>query len=142
MEMVLSTSSRGSKIGSGEEVNRRYISGKPCRTNWFGRRKCTTEWSFELRGTSCVKSPAPRHRGGEYDQRGFGTMRRHRYWQEISDGLRDGGCSRSGPQSEIRRFGTTVPELEHLRAWLQTEGCTHVSDGKHRFLLEARVQCS
>src|SRR5262249_41486156 len=29
MEMVLSTSSRGSKIGSGEEVNRRYISGKP-----------------------------------------------------------------------------------------------------------------
>src|SRR6266496_1675831 len=31
------------------------------------------------------------------------------------------------PRTEIRKFGTTVPELENLKAWLQTEGCTHAA---------------
>lgn len=31
------------------------------------------------------------------------------------------------PKTELRRFGTTVPELEHLRSWLQAEGCTHAA---------------
>ena len=37
------------------------------------------------------------------------------------------GAADQDPSQEIRRFGTTVPELENLRAWLQTEGCTHVA---------------
>ena len=37
------------------------------------------------------------------------------------------GAADQEPSQEIRRFGTTVPELENLRAWLQTEGCTHVA---------------
>ncbi len=31
------------------------------------------------------------------------------------------------PKTELRRFGTTVSELEHLRSWLQSEGCTHAA---------------
>ena len=31
------------------------------------------------------------------------------------------------PTTELRRFGTTVPELERLRSWLQAEGCTHAA---------------
>lgn len=39
-------------------------------------------------------------------------------------------CVMIGPaqgevRSEIRSFGTTVPELERLRDWIQEEGCTH-----------------
>ena len=37
------------------------------------------------------------------------------------------GAADEEPTQEVRRFGTTVPELENLRAWLQTEGCTHVA---------------
>ena len=32
----------------------------------------------------------------------------------------------SEPKSEIRKFGTIVAELEHLRDWLIQEGCSHV----------------
>jgi len=40
-------------------------------------------------------------------------------------------CVMTGPaneeaQAEIRKFGTVRHELETLRAWLQSEGCTHV----------------
>jgi len=40
-------------------------------------------------------------------------------------------CVMTGPaketaQAEIRKFGTVRHELEILRAWLQSEGCTHV----------------
>jgi transposase len=40
-------------------------------------------------------------------------------------------CVMTGPakeeaQAETRKFGTTRPEVEALRKWLQTEGCTHV----------------
>jgi hypothetical protein len=40
-------------------------------------------------------------------------------------------CVMTGPasgeaQAEIRKFGTVRHELEALRAWLQSEGCTHV----------------
>ena len=31
------------------------------------------------------------------------------------------------PRTEIRKFGTNMPELENLRMWLQTEGCTHTA---------------
>jgi len=31
------------------------------------------------------------------------------------------------PRAEIRAFGTTVSELERLRVWLQSEGCTHAA---------------
>ena len=39
-------------------------------------------------------------------------------------------CVRVGPadgepRTEIRKFGTTVSELERLKAWLQSAGCTH-----------------
>lgn len=37
------------------------------------------------------------------------------------------GPADSEPRSEIRRFGTTVSELESLRAWLQSEACTHAA---------------
>jgi transposase len=40
-------------------------------------------------------------------------------------------CAMTGPangdaRAETRRFGTTRPEVETLRKWLQAEGCTHV----------------
>ena len=40
-------------------------------------------------------------------------------------------CVMTGPaneeaQAEIRKFGTMRHELEMLRVWLQSEGCTHV----------------
>src|SRR5437660_1479486 len=31
------------------------------------------------------------------------------------------------PTTEIRRFGTSVSELERLKKWLQSTGCTHVA---------------
>ena len=39
-------------------------------------------------------------------------------------------CVMSGPletepKTEIRKFGTIVAELEHLRDWLIKEGCSH-----------------
>jgi transposase len=37
------------------------------------------------------------------------------------------GPADSQPRAEVRRFGTTVSELEELRAWLQSEGCTHAA---------------
>src|SRR5579863_7152062 len=37
------------------------------------------------------------------------------------------GAADEEPRTEIRKFGTTVPELENLKAWLQTEGCTHAA---------------
>jgi transposase len=34
------------------------------------------------------------------------------------------GLAHQKPASEVRRFGTSVPELERLRAWLVEKGCT------------------
>jgi len=31
------------------------------------------------------------------------------------------------PKTEIRQFGTSISELENLKAWLQSEGCTHAA---------------
>jgi transposase len=36
------------------------------------------------------------------------------------------GLAHQKPASEVRRFGTSVPELERLKAWLQQHGCTDV----------------
>jgi transposase len=36
------------------------------------------------------------------------------------------GLAHQKPASEVRRFGTSVPELERLRAWLREKGCTEV----------------
>jgi transposase len=36
------------------------------------------------------------------------------------------GLAHQKPASEVRRFGTSVPELERLRAWLIEKGCTEV----------------
>lgn len=36
------------------------------------------------------------------------------------------GLAHQKPASEVRRFGTNVPELERLRAWLLEKGCTDV----------------
>lgn len=35
------------------------------------------------------------------------------------------GPAHAEPEIEVRRFGTFNEELEHLRAWLQSQGCTH-----------------
>ncbi len=50
-------------------------------------------------------------------------------------------------QAETRKFGTIRSELEKVRAWLKSEGCTHVrlhacGDGEYRLLLEAGTECS
>ena len=37
----------------------------------------------------------------------------------------------------LRRFGTTVAELEHLRAWLQTQGGRRDRNGVDGAILEA-----
>src|SRR5262245_42859638 len=34
------------------------------------------------------------------------------------------GLAHQKPSSEVRRFGTSVPELEKLKAWLMEKGCT------------------
>jgi transposase len=34
------------------------------------------------------------------------------------------GLADQKPETEVRRFGTSVPELERLRAWLREKGCT------------------
>ena len=36
------------------------------------------------------------------------------------------GLAHQKPETEVRRFGTSVPELERLRAWLLERGCTEV----------------
>jgi transposase len=36
------------------------------------------------------------------------------------------GLAHQKPASEVRRFGTSVPELERLRAWLLEKSCTEV----------------
>lgn len=36
------------------------------------------------------------------------------------------GLAHQKPTSEVRRFGTSVPELEKLRAWLMEKACTDV----------------
>lgn len=36
------------------------------------------------------------------------------------------GSADSRPRRQIRTFGATTRELEELRAWLESEGCTHV----------------
>lgn len=36
------------------------------------------------------------------------------------------GLAHQKPTSEVRRFGTNVPELERLKAWLLEKGCTDV----------------
>jgi transposase len=36
------------------------------------------------------------------------------------------GLAHQKPASEVRRFGTSVPELERLKAWLVEKGCTDV----------------
>jgi transposase len=47
--------------------------------------------------------------------------------QEICDGVCVlMGLAHQKPASEVRRFGTSVPELERLRAWLLEKGCTDV----------------
>ena len=35
------------------------------------------------------------------------------------------GTADGEPRTEVRRFGTTMSELENLKVWLQSEGCTH-----------------
>ena len=37
------------------------------------------------------------------------------------------GAPTGRARKEIRTFGTTTVELEELRSWLETEGCTHVA---------------
>src|SRR2546425_9284124 len=34
------------------------------------------------------------------------------------------GLADQKPATEVRRFGTSVPELERLQAWLREKGCT------------------
>ena len=34
------------------------------------------------------------------------------------------GLAHQKPASEVRRFGTSVSELQRLRAWLMEKGCT------------------
>ena len=34
------------------------------------------------------------------------------------------GAAGAKPRKELRTFGTTLPELEELRDWLKTNGCT------------------
>jgi hypothetical protein len=41
--------------------------------------------------------------------------------------------------SAIRRFGTSVKELERLRAWLIETKMHGGGDGEHRFLLETAL---
>ena len=36
------------------------------------------------------------------------------------------GAAHEEPRSQTRRFDTTVPDLERLRAWLREENVTHV----------------
>jgi transposase len=36
------------------------------------------------------------------------------------------GPAREEAKAEVRKFGTIRSELEALRKWLQSEGCTHV----------------
>jgi transposase len=36
------------------------------------------------------------------------------------------GLAHQKPASEVRRFGTSVPELQRLKAWLAEKGCTDV----------------
>jgi len=36
------------------------------------------------------------------------------------------GLAHQKPASEVRRFGTSVPELERLKAWLLEKGCMEV----------------
>src|SRR5438105_9118762 len=37
------------------------------------------------------------------------------------------GAADSKPRTEVRRYGTSTRELEALRDWLKTAGCTHVA---------------
>jgi transposase len=37
------------------------------------------------------------------------------------------GPADSEPRTEIRAFGTTTAELERLRIWIKSEGCTHAA---------------
>jgi transposase len=37
------------------------------------------------------------------------------------------GAADKEPNTEVRKFGTTVSELEHLREWLRAAGCTHAA---------------
>ena len=36
------------------------------------------------------------------------------------------GAANESPDAEVRKFGTIRSELERLREWLRTSGCTHV----------------
>src|SRR5260221_1395832 len=36
------------------------------------------------------------------------------------------GPAQENPTAEVRKFGTIRGELERLREWLKSEGCTHV----------------
>ena len=36
------------------------------------------------------------------------------------------GPANEKPTAEVRKFGTVRAELERLREWLKSEGCTHV----------------
>jgi hypothetical protein len=37
------------------------------------------------------------------------------------------GAADQKPRKEVRRYSTTRPELEAMRAWLAAAGCTHVA---------------
>ena len=50
------------------------------------------------------------------------------------------GLAHQKPTSEVRRFGTNVPDLERLRAWLLEKTCTEVVMGEHWIVLETGVQ--
>ena len=50
------------------------------------------------------------------------------------------GLANQKPVGEVRRFGTSVKELEGLRTWLQEKRMHGGRDGKYRFVLEAGVQ--
>src|SRR5215470_16065278 len=43
-------------------------------------------------------------------------------------------------QKQMRTFGTTTRELVGLRAWLLSEGCSHVGYGKRGSVLEADLR--
>ena len=50
------------------------------------------------------------------------------------------GLANQKPVGEVRRFGTSVKELERLRAWLLESGCTEAVMGEYWFVLETGVQ--
>jgi hypothetical protein len=50
------------------------------------------------------------------------------------------GAAKDEPQTQIKKFGTIVSELDRLAAWLVAEGCTHAVMESTGQLLEAGLQ--